>query len=373
MPKEKILYTATTEIHLRSFHIPYLKWFKDQGYEVHVAYNGSNDLPYADKVWNISFGRSPFDKRNKQAYKDLKEIIKENNYSIIHAHTPMGGVVTRLAARSSRKKGTKVLYTAHGFHFYKGGPLKNWLFFFPVEWFLSFYSDGIITINKEDYNHLFTKKFKSSGKFQINGIGLNPERLKADFDGTPAELRKSLGYKEEEFLILYIAEFIDRKNHKFVIDAIPHILKIAPNAKFIFAGGGELRDTMISYAKEKGITENVDFLGFRKDIGNFIAIADAGISASKQEGLGLGVAEMMYNGLPVVISEDRGHKEMVNNEENGFMFAQNNTEQFVNYICRIYNDPVLRESIGEKGKQSIQKFMIDNSLKQMEEIYNKYV
>ncbi|WP_159800590.1 glycosyltransferase [Flavobacterium sp. MK4S-17] len=369
---KKILYTASTEIHLLSFHIPYLEWFKNQGYEVHVAYKGTNPIPFADKQWNIPFGRSPLDKTNIEAYRKLKKIIDSNNYNIIHSHTPMASFVTRLASIKARRKGAKVLYTAHGFHFYKGGPLSNWLLFFPVEWLMSHITDGMITINKEDYDYLHSKKFGCKGKYMINGIGIDPKRLKLTDKSQKQATKESLNYNNR-ILVLYIAEFIDRKNHRFILEAMPEIIKSCPNIKFLFAGGGVLRDKMMNFASENNLDNYTDFLGFQKDIGKFISVADIGVSSSKQEGLGLGVAEMMFNGIPVIISEDRGHKELVQNEENGFMFAQNDHSAFINYVKRLYADEELRNDIGAKGQKSVDKFLIHNSLAQMIQIYKAYV
>lgn len=366
---KKILYIASTEIHLCSFHLPYLKWFKKQGYEIHVAYNGQNAIPDADILWSIPFGRSPIDKQNYSAYNSLKKVVTTNHFELIHCHTPMASFITRLASRFTRRKGTKVLYTAHGFHFFQNGPIKNWLLYFPAEWLLSYFTDAIITINKEDFNILHSKRFLSRNKYLINGIGINPDRLKSSTNGNKNELRTKLGYSKQHILVLYIAEFIDRKNHQFIIENIPKVIILCPNIKFLFAGGGILRDKMEVLASKKGIEKYVDFLGFRKDIGSFISICDIGISASKQEGLGLGIAEMMFNALPVIVTKDRGHNEMVTNHENGLMFNQNDENQFVTHLISLYKNSDLRVSLGKKGKETIAKFMIDESLDQMAKIY----
>ena len=152
---KKVLFTATVvKTHINVFHLPYLKWFKEQGYEVHVA--AKNDfvnepctIPHCDKFYDINFARFPFSNANIEAYKQLKKIITENDYDIIHCHTPVAGVLTRLAARNC--KNTTVIYTAHGFHFFKGAPLLNWLIYYPVERFCARFTDKLITINKEDY------------------------------------------------------------------------------------------------------------------------------------------------------------------------------------------------------------------------------
>lgn len=369
---KKVLYAASTELHLLTFHLPYLEWFKSNNYEVHVAYNGNNLIPFADKTLNISFGRSPFDKNNFKAFKDLKRLIDENDYALIHCHTPMASLVTRLAAIKAKKKGAKVLYTAHGFHFYNKGPLKNWLIFFPIEWMLSFFTNGIITINSEDFNHLKSKRFSSPGKYMINGIGIDPARLNLVEKSEVKALRNELGYLDNQILVLYIAEFIERKNHRFVIDSMPEIIKQCPNIKFIFAGSGRLKNEIEIYSSRLNLSSFIDFIGFRMDVGKFIAISDIGISASKQEGLGLGVAEMMFNGLPVIISEDRGHKELVQNKINGFMFNQGDKKAFINHVVSLYHDKKLRVEIGEIGRVSVKKFLIENSLNQMIKIYEEF-
>lgn len=374
MTSNKILYTATTNIHLLNFHLPYLEWFKSKGYEVHVACNGNPEIPFADKVFTIPFARMPFDKQNREAYRQLKNIIDENHYDLIHCHTPMGGIITRLAARTARKKGTKVLYTAHGFHFYKGASFKNWLAFFPIEWAFSSITDAIITINNEDFEVLKTKKFLSKGKFKTDGIGINPSRLEMHKYEDKSAIRKELGYTNDDFIILYIAEFIPRKNHFYIFKSIPEIVKRVPNAQFLFAGGkAELGDKMIEYAKSNAFEKHINVLGYQTEIGKFIAIADVGISSSHAEGLPIGIAEIMSTKLPVVISNIRGHNELVINGENGFLFDKTNNTHFVDALQKLYEAPKLRTAMGEKGAQFMDKFVIENPLKQTIKIYQQFL
>lgn len=370
----KILITATTNIHIINFHLPYLEWFKSKGYEIHVACNGNPDIPFADKVWTIPFARKPLNFKNRVAYLQLKRIIKENNYELIHCHTPMGGIVTRLAARSNRKKGTRVIYTVHGFHFYKGSSFLSWLVFFPIELMFSIITDVIITINNEDFKLLKKKIFLSNGKFKTDGIGINPDRLEMNKYSDTEIIRKELGYKNDDFIILYIAEFIPRKNHEFIFKAIPEILEKIPKAKFLFAGGkSKLGNKFISYAKKHSFNKNINLLGYQTEIGKYIAISDVGISSSIAEGLPIGIAEIMSTGLPVVISNIRGHNELVINNENGFLFNKNDKEIFIEYLEKLYNNPELRFEIGNKGKLHMNNFKIEKPLKQTIKIYKKYL
>lgn len=174
---KKVLFVATVvKTHIMEFHIPYLKMFKEMGWETAVAakndYEVPEDcvIPYCDTYYNIQFERNPMALGNIKAYKCLKKVIDEGEYDIIHCHTPVGAMMTRLAAKQARKKGTKVLYTAHGFHFFKGASAVNWLVYYPVEKWLSRYTDVLITINKEDYARAQT--FKAGKVCYVPGVGI---------------------------------------------------------------------------------------------------------------------------------------------------------------------------------------------------------
>ena len=373
---KKILFFATIHKHFNAFHVPYIKWFKEHGYEVHVAANGMEGVPvpYADKQFEICVERNPFKLANIKACFQLRKLIEQEHYELVTCHTAMGGVIARLAGKEARKKwGMKMLYTAHGFHFFKGSPKKYWMMYYPMEKFLSRYTDAIITINHEDYEMVLSHGFKNKQTFIIPGIGINPERLFVADKDKKMSLRKEYGYKENEFLLIYIAEYIPRKNHKFLIDALPELVKSIPNVKYLFAGRGRDMELTKAYANEKGVADHIDFLGFRKDIGNLIALSDVGISASRQEGLGLNIAEEMFSGKPVVASMDRGHKEMIIHGENGYLFEQGNKEQFLMSLTSLYNDPNRMEKMGANALATIQKFRLENSLKEMEKIYNQFL
>lgn len=375
MPK-KVLFFATIHKHFLAFHIPYIKWFKEHGYEVHVAANDSKDVevPYADKQIEICVERNPFHKNNIKAVKQLRELIETEQYCLITCHTAMGGMISRLAGKSARKKfGLKMLYTVHGFHFFKGSPKKYWMMYYPMEKFLSRYTDAIITINQEDYDMVMTHGFKNLYTYKIPGIGINTERLFVADREKQMKLREKYGYKPEDFLMIYIAEYIPRKNHKFLIDVLRELIKMVPTIKYLFAGRGMGMESTKAYAQELGVADHIDFLGFRKDIGNLIAISDVGMSASRQEGLGLNLAEEMFSARPVVATKDRGHIEMIVSGENGFIYPQGDANEFIKDVLYLYENVDARLNMGQKAKDSIQKFRLDNSLKEMEKIYNNFL
>ncbi len=373
MKHRKVLFIATITKHILRFHIPYLKWFKENGFETHVAVNGSEEIPFCDVKHLIPIQRSPFSFSNIRANKLLKTIIDSNDFSIIHGHTPMGGVLSRTASRNARKNGAKILYTAHGFHFFKGAPLKNWLIYYPVEKILSKYTDAIITINQEDFQLLFDRNFKCPGKYMINGIGVNEERFKPVIPSEKSGLRKEYGYNDGSFILIYVAEFIRRKNHKFIIDSTQALLNRIPGLKILFAGRGELFEEMKEYYKNLDLFDTIEFLGYRTDVEKLMAISDIGISSSRQEGLGLNLAEEMLVALPVVATHDRGHRELVKPGTNGFLFEQNNMNQFVDYICRLAEDKNLREAFGANSRKFAQKYTLSNAIDNMAEIYKKHI
>jgi glycosyltransferase EpsD len=373
--EKNILFVANIHKHFTAFHLPYIKWFKENGYEVHVAANdGETRVPLADKQWDICIERNPLSRRNISAYKQLKYIIEKEKFCLVTSHTAMGGVLARLAGRSARKnEGLKMLYTAHGFHFFKGAPKLYWLKYYPIEKFLSRYTDAIITINQEDFDLVKSSGFKNKATFKIPGIGINTERLLRATEEEKQKFRKNSGYKKSDFILIYVAEYIPRKNHKFIIDALPELIKKIPEIKMLFAGRGRDMELTIEYAKSKGVDEYIDFLGFRKDIGNLIALSDIGISASKQEGLPMNIAELMFSGLPVVASEIRGHTDMIFQDKNGIHYPQNDKRAFIDAVAYLYEKPEKRKEMGEKAARSIQKFSLDNSLKAMVEIYKKFL
>jgi glycosyltransferase EpsD len=371
--KLKILFTASIAKHLLRFHLPYLKWFKEQGYEVHIACEGDEEVPFVDKKWTVPFVRSPFSKGHFQAYKVLKEVIDREAYSLIHCHTPMASIVTKLAAKEARSLGTKVLYTAHGFHFYKGAPLINWLTYYPVELFTSGYADAIITINSEDYKRISKKGDKKTNYFLIPGIGVDNKRFNIVSKEEKNRLRNLKGFSQDDYIAVYAAEFIARKNHKFLIEAIINHKDEFPNLKILFCGRGELKDKMEVLVKQNKLESVIYFMGFRNDIEELFKMSDLGISSSKQEGLGLNLIEEMMCGLPILATEDRGHKEIVESGKNGYLYEQNNKKAFIAYFKKIYGNPDLREKMGKNALDVSHKFEITNSLEEMSMIYNKFL
>jgi glycosyltransferase EpsD len=365
--KRKVLFTATVDSHIKNFHLPYLKYFKDNGYEVHVATNGKGKIPHCDKKHTVSFERSPFRLNNIKARKQLKNIIDKEGYEIIHTHTPMGSVITRLGALKARKKyKTRVIYTAHGFHFYKGAPLQNWLLYYPVEKILARYTDTLITINKEDYKRA-KKKFSTRVEY-VPGVGVDEKKF--NFKMTKkekSELRKSLGLKDSDYVLIYVAELNKNKNQAMLIDVMSEIVKEKKDFHLLLAGIDNYKGRHKKQVAKLGLESNVHFLGFRKDVPRLFKISDLAVSTSKREGLPINIIEAIYAGLPCLISKNRGHRDIVGANRSANVKSYSTKKQL--NLELIGNFKINR--INKKNfTNSVHKFSMGSILVAMDKIYD---
>ena len=368
---KKVLFVATVvKLHIMVFHIPYLEWFKKNGYEVHVAARNDYDnkdeciIPFCDRFHDLPFERSPIRKNNLQVYKYLKNIIDTEQYEIIHCHTPMGGAIGRLAARSARKKGTKVIYTAHGFHFFKGAPLVNWLAYYPAERWLAKYTDVLITINTEDYE--IAKKFKVNRIEYVPGVGIDTDKFK-NIEVNRTEKRESLGVSEDDFMIISVGELNKNKNHQVIIRAIAKLRN--EKIKYVLCGQGPLETELRELAKELDVENQVKFLGFRKDVPDLMKVADLFAFPSYREGLSLSLMEAMASGLPVVCSEIRGNTDLIEDGKGGYLVEPSDVEGFAKYIKELIEDSRLKSEFGDFNHKKIENYSIENVMKEVENIY----
>ena len=371
---QKVLFTATVDSHIKHFHLPYLKWFQEQGYEVHVATNGKEEIPYCNKKHIVRFERSPFKTNNLKAIKQLKKIIEKEKFDIIHCHTPMGSVVTRIAAMKAREKyHTKVIYTAHGFHFFKGAPIINWLIYYPVEKMLDKAMDCLITINEEDYN-LAKRRFKTKQIELVHGVGVDETKFNITMtEQEKAELRRSLGIEENDFVIIYPAELNKNKNQGMLLNAIAKLKEQGyENIKVLLPGKDSNNGAYEIMAKNLEIEQQIKFLVYRTDIPKLIKISNLAVATSKREGLPINMVEAMYCELPCIATINRGHKELIESGRNGFLVEINNINQLASNILELYKNKELRIEFTKNAKEKAEVFILYNVKNEMEKIYRNY-
>ena len=338
---------------------------KNEGHTIEIAANDTTSKVRPEyyemgcPVHTINCSRSPLSKGNLKAYKQLKKLINENDYDIVHCHTPIAAMLTRLAARRARKKnGTKVIYTAHGFHFYKGAPKKNWLIYFPIEWFCAFFTDVLININKDDYE--FAKKhIKAKKVVYVPGVGIDTEAFKKNNAGD--KVRKELGIPEDATLLVSVGELNENKNHKCVINAIKDL-----DVYYIIAGKGPKDKELQALIDESGLSNRVKLLGFRNDVLDLYSASDIFAFPSYREGLPVSVMEAMSTGLPVVCSKIRGSVDLVD-YHGGEHFNPHSFES-----CKKALETLLLrdlEPMGEYNKEKVKEFDYETVNKLMKEIY----
>lgn len=371
MKKNKILFVASVTGHINVFHLPYLKWFKEKGYEVHVASKGNQEIPYCDKHFELSFERFPLKIKNIKVFKQLKKIINENDYEIIHSHTPVAGVLARIAAKKSRKRGTKSIYTAHGFHFYKGAPLLNWIIYFPIEKICARYTDCLITINKEDFE-CAKKHFKINQIEYINGVGIDTNRFEKELtDEEKKEFRNKLKIKENDIVFSYVAELNKNKNQTLLINAIKELKKQNENIKLLLVGPGPLYNFYRDIIEKEKLKDNVMLLGKRADINEILSITNIYLASSLREGLPVNVMEAMYKGLPIIATDNRGHRELVEDSLNGYII--HNTCEIVDRINTLLQNESLMFNFKNRGKEKCIIYEIESVIKSMKKIYENIV
>ncbi|MEC1688129.1 glycosyltransferase family 4 protein [Bacillus mojavensis] len=370
---KKILFCATVDYHFKAFHLPYFKWFKQLGWEVHVAASGQTRLPYVDEKFSIPIRRSPFHPQNLAVYRQLKKVIETNEYEIVHCHTPVGGVLARLASRQARRNGTKVLYTAHGFHFCSGAPMKNWVLYYPVEKWLSAYTDCLITINEEDYTRAKGLQRPGGMTEKIHGIGVNTDRFRPVSLEEQHRLREKHGFQKDDFILIYPAELNLNKNQKLLIEAAALLKDKIPELRLVFAGEGAMEQTYRDLAEKLGASRNVCFYGFCRDIHELIQLADVSVASSIREGLGMNVLEGMAAEKPAIATDNRGHREIIRDGKNGFLIKMGDSAAFADRIEQLYLEPELRRTLGQEGRQTALRFSEARTVEEMADIYSVYM
>lgn len=370
---KKVLLTATVQSHIGQFHKPLVEVLHEAGYEVHAAArnnlaekNGLK-LDFVDRVYDIPFSRSPKNTDNLKAYFKLKKILKKERYDIIHCNTPMGGIVTRLAAVGARRKGTKVFYTAHGFHFFRGSSISGWLIFYPVERIMSLFCDKVITITKEDYR-LAKKKFPGKAE-HIHGVGVYSDRYHAVSEEERTAMRKAECLKQDDFVVLCTGELNQNKNQKTLIQASAQLKKEIPNLRVLIAGNGPKEEELRAQIKNEKLEEIVTLLGYRTDLEKITPAVDLVVSCSFREGLPLNILEAMLCKKPVVVSGNRGHQELVKNGFNGYIVKADDVNAYVRYIGELYRDKEERTLYGKNGYRKAQSYTAESVKQELKYIY----
>ncbi|MEH7577965.1 glycosyltransferase family 4 protein [Priestia megaterium] len=368
----KILYVTTISNTANAFLIPHIKMLINQGHQVDLAFNIAQEVDteifeLGCKVHELEFERSPLNSQNYTAYKKLKKLIYSEKYDLIHTHTPVASACVRLASRKFKE--VKVVYTAHGFHFFKGAPLINWLTYYLIERWLSRYTDLIITINKEDFLRAKTS-FKARKIEYIPGVGIDTNKYNSVTVNKHEKLRE-IGIPNDAFIILSVGELNNNKNHATILRAITKLNN--PNIYYVVCGKGPLENYLRDLTNKLGINNQVKLLGYRTDIAEICNIADIFAFPSKREGLGLAALEAMASGLPLITSNVHGIVDYSIDGKTGYTCSSADVEGFSKAIKKLVEEPETCLRMGKENLESVKKFGLNNVLKILERVYNESI
>lgn len=355
---------------INSFLVPHIEKLIHEGNLVDCACHIDEEvnqklIDLNVKVYNLPFTRSPLAPINMKAFKQLIEIQEVLNYDIVHVHTPIAALYGRLL--KVKFPALKTIYTVHGFHFYKGAPIINWGIYYPIERLMSHYTDTIITINEEDYEA--AKKLKIKETHFVNGVGVDLTTYNNDlYDRN--EMRRKLNLQDDDFVIMMIAEVNKNKNHKQMIHAVECLKNKGINVKVLCAGDGPLLEEQIEYIKSRNLTKQIKFLGLRTDISELIVACDMGILTSYREGLPRNIMELMACKKPVIGTDIRGIRDLVQDGVTGLLVKVGDYEKTAAKIEQLYHDRKLLKKLGSNAYECIKKYDVNQVMESLETVYS---
>lgn len=371
----KLLYISNLSNGVSSFSLASVLAARSLGYKYYLAANFSGTdkekLESDEKMYGVHFcqldlARSPYSKNNIKAYKQLVELIKSENIDCIHCNTPVGGLLGRLAGAKCGVK--RVIYQAHGFHFYEGSPKKNWLVYYPVEKWMAKKTDALLTINQEDYKLAIERlHMRKNGKiYYVPGVGIDLSLYTRQKDKREKH-RSEIGLKETDVACIAMGDLIPRKNYGVSIEAISVLGKEFPALHFAICGNGPELESLQKLSQDKNVEDRIHFLGYRTDVKELLQAADVFFFTSLQEGLPRSTMEAMASGLPVACSNIRGNTDLIDEGKGGVLFNPKSLDDVVKRMRELLSSDF--KSMGEYNLEHIKEFSLGEATKSLSEVY----
>lgn len=375
MCERKILFIASVYGHFAAFHIPFMRHMQDKGYEVHAAASPADgrkaEVESAGVVcWEVPFARSPYAPSNIKALKSLNDLLTKHHFDLVHAHTPTAAFLGRYLAKKTGQG--PVLYTAHGFHFYQGAPWHYWLIYYNIERLAKKWTDGLIVMNSEDYRNAQRMGFEPEKTlFFVHGVGVDLPRYAPD---SPSEryVRAEVGLSEDDVVVTCAGELNANKNQSLLLLAWKELSSKVHNCHLLVVGSGQMSAHLRNTVQKENIPR-VYFLGYRDDVPNILLESDVAVLPSKREGLPRFVMEAMAAGKPVVATNVRGSRDLVDHGRTGFLVELGDVRGLAAALERLARDPGLRASMGAVGREKIRDYSLERVLAEMENIYERYL
>ena len=369
---KRILITCTDSM-MKQFLEPHVRYLIKNGYDVEIACSEvlsrlkeiQEDLGAYVPIHKLNLRRSPLSPINLKGYFELRNLLEKGNFDLVWTNEPVMGVLTRIAARNVRKRGTKVLYMVHGFHFYDGAPFFSWLIYYPIESVMARFTDVVCTINQEDFRRASRMGFPKVA--YIHGIGVDTERFQQKRGTT--DIRKELNLSDDAFLVLSVGELNKNKNQQIVLRAIATLRD--QGVHYILCGKGNFRERLERLAQKLGLAQNVHFLGYRNDVDEVYLQADVFVQPSWREGLGLAVLEAAWNKIPTIISTACGATDLIKDGISGFVNRPNDPEGFAQSIKKFRQNPTLRRQMANRAKELARPFVVEYTRNEVIELFSE--
>ena len=371
---KKLLFISNISNSVGSFAIASIAAAKKCEFEFYYAANwdgatedqiADDEKKYGIKIVHIDLDRSPYSIKNLKAYNQLVNLIKKEKIDYIHCNTPVGGLLGRLAGEKCNVK--KIVYEAHGFHFYDGAPKKNWLIYYPVEKWLAKKTNAIITINNEDFERAKAFKLKNNGKaYYVPGVGMELSQYNV-VNSVRVNKRKELFLQDTDFVLISMGDLIERKNYELAIEIVAKLNNT--NVHYLICGKGPEEEKLKILSTKLGIDKQIHFLGFRNDIKELLKAADIFLFTSKQEGLARSLMEAMASKLPCVVSKIRGNTELIQNNINGFLCES--IDEYVSSIQKIMQSPEIADEFKQKSFNYLSNFSITKVIDCLVDVYSE--
>lgn len=366
----KVLFTARVAEHIKHFHLPFIKMLENMGCQVDVACKVDVRLEGIVKggVWDVPFARSVYAPNSVKAMNAIKLLYEREQYDFVHTHTPIASFMTRYALRNSD---VPVIYTAHGFHFYRGAPLKNQIVYRMAEKIAVPWTAAILVMNAEDLELARELGYEEGANLHyVHGVGLDLRYYSAV---SREQARKSLAIPEDGYVAVCIGEFTTRKNHIQLLKAWKHAHTKIPGSRLLLVGRGELEDYLQRTVEGMDMAQSVRFLGYREDVPDILAAADVVVLTSRHEGLPRCIMEAMAAGKPVIATDVRGNRDLVTDGHSGYLVALDNWRTLSDRIVQLAGDGDARVTMGDAGRREIESHSIDNVLAEVNEIYARFL
>ncbi len=401
----KVLMLASVASMIDQFNMSNIMLLQDMGYEVHVACNfkhgntcdGVQIKKMYETLQNMHVICHAWDcprklcrmKQCMNAYLQLWELTGANSFAWIHCHSPIGAALARIIAH--RRK-IRVIYTAHGFHFYKGAPLKNWLIYYPAEKLLSYWTDIIITVNRED-QYFAMHNFHAGRICYIPGVGVDTRKYRKDWENAQNQadafekdqFHRKYRIPENAFVLLSVGELNKGKNHRVVMEALADLHR--KDVYYLICGRGKLKKYLQCYADKLGVKDYIRMPGFQEDMAYIYCYADIFVLPSIREGMPVALMEAMAAGLPCVVSDVRGNRELIADAKEeykkhktdknlyvrpgGIRVSAKSAASYAEALRILLNDACLRRKCGNYNKENIKQYDRSVVMPRMKKIYQE--